>query len=266
MSSRVANKKLHPLDLSRVTYSYLERPNPGLQALAKKHLSGLRAPRVVDIGCGCGTNARALKERMPSAYVVGVEMNEKAAGLARTACDEVYAGSGEEWLRANPDAPPFDALILADVLEHIADPIHFLRTLAGSSSLQDAVWIISVPNYGLWHNRAKTLLGVQGYAWNGLWDRTHLRFFTRRTIRELLEYCGLEVEDETWTPSFAQSTSGLTRKLFERGEPTGEHLALADSRAYAIYRSVVEPIETRVCALWPELLAFQIVAAARLAR
>jgi hypothetical protein len=140
-----------------------------------------------------------------------------------------------------------------------------LRSLAGIRAVKGATWIISIPNFGVWHNRARTLLGVQGYAWNGLWDRTHLRFFTRKTIRELLVYCGLEVVDETCTPSFAQSTSSVTRKLFEKGdEPTQNHMALADSKAYALYRDVVEPIETRVCSLWPELLAFQIVIAARI--
>jgi SAM-dependent methyltransferase len=257
--------KEFPLDLSGTTYSYLERPNPAVQALLAKHVAPDReASRVVDIGCGCGTNARAFKERIPNAYVLGIETNERAAELARGACDSVFCGTSEEWAAAKPEALPFNGVILADVVEHIADPIAFLRSLVVVPAVKEATWIISVPNFGLWHNRIRTLLGVQAYAWNGLWDRTHLRFFTRKTILELLDYCGLDVVDERCTASFAQSTSSVTRKWFDKGNsPTADHMALANSKAYALYRDVVEPIETRVCALWPELLAFQIVVAAR---
>jgi 2-polyprenyl-3-methyl-5-hydroxy-6-metoxy-1,4-benzoquinol methylase len=259
--------KAFPLDLSRTAYSYLERPNPAVQALLEKRVTAKAqgsAPRVIDIGCGCGTNAHAFKEKTPRAFVLGVETNPQAAELARAVCDDVFAGTCEEWAAAKADSAPFDAVILADVVEHIADPIAFLRSLVGIPALKGATWIISVPNFGVWHNRARTLLGLQGYAWNGLWDRTHLRFFTRKTLLELLDYCGLEVIEEKCTASFAQSTSSVTRKLFDKGDsPTVDHMALANSKAYALYRDVVEPIETRVCALWPELLAFQIVVAAR---
>jgi len=149
------------------------------------------------------------------------------------------------------------------VLEHVADPIPFVRSIAALPSLKDALWIVSVPNYAVWYNRIGTLLGMQHYAWSGLWDRTHLRFYTRRTVRELLEYCGLAIVDEACTPSLVQSGAPVLRKIFERDVQRGDHLALADSRAYQLYRSVVEPFESRVCAVWPELLAFQVVHAAR---
>jgi hypothetical protein len=44
----------------------------------------------------------------------------------------------------------------------------------------------------------------------------------------------------------------------------GRHLTLNQSRAYRAYERLVEPVETRLCALWPELLAFQIVSVAKL--
>src|SRR4029077_5351052 len=140
----------------------------------------------------------------------------------------------------------------------------FIRRLASIPPLKTALWIVSVPNYAVWYNRVSTLLGIQHYAWSGLWDRTHLRFFTRRTARETLEYCGLSIVDEACTPSLVQASAPILRKLFEGDVERGDHLALADSRAYELYRKIVEPFESRVCELWPELLGFQVVHAARL--
>lgn len=265
MGAPVMQTKALPLDLARTSYSYVERPNPAIQSLLAKHVTSKRGgARILDIGCGCGANARALKERSPGARVVGVEPNARAVELARGACDEVFHGTSDDWARASAGAEPFDALVLSDVLEHVADPIAFVRSVAAMPALASALWIVSVPNYAVWYNRVRTMLGVQGYSWSGLWDRTHLRFYTRRTVKELLEYCGLAIVDAACTPSLVQSTAPVLRKLFERDVEQGDHLALAESRAYRAYRTVVEPVESRVCGLWPGLLGFQIVLAARL--
>jgi SAM-dependent methyltransferase len=256
--------KAYPLDLASTAYSYVERSNPAIQSLLAKHVvSARRDARILDIGCGCGANAKALKDQSHAAWVVGVEPSPCAVDLARRACDEVFQGTFDEWARTSGIAARFDALVLSDVLEHVADPIPFVRSIAALPSLKDALWIVSVPNYAVWYNRISTLLGMQHYAWSGLWDRTHLRFYTRRTVRELLEYCGLAMVDEASTPSLVQSGAPVLRKIFERDVARGDHLALADSRAYQLYRSFVEPVESRVCALWPELLGFQVVYAAR---
>jgi SAM-dependent methyltransferase len=258
--------KAYPLDLSTTAYSYVERANPAIQALLAKHvLSTRRDARVLDIGCGCGANARALKEQSRDVRVVGVEPSERAVELARRECDQVFHGTFADWARDRPNEAPFDAVVLSDVLEHVADPIPFVREIASLPPVKTALWIVSVPNYAVWYNRVNTLLGIQHYAWSGLWDRTHVRFYTRRTVRELLGYCGLSIVDEACTPSLVQSGAPLLRKFFERDVERGDHLALADSRAYGLYRKLFEPVESRVCGLWPALLGFQVVNAARLA-
>jgi SAM-dependent methyltransferase len=257
--------KAYPLDLESTGYAYVERSNPAILAMFAKHVLALRGDaRVLDVGCGCGANARALKEQSREARIVGVEPSARAAELAGRVCDQVFHGTFDDWARVTNDGRPFEALVLSDVLEHVADPIPFVRRIAAVPSLKAALWIVSVPNYAVWYNRVGTLLGRQRYSWSGLWDRTHLRFFTRSALRELLEYCGLSILDEACTPSLVQSGAPVLRKLFERDVGRGDHLALADSRAYDLYRKFVEPVESRVCGLWPELLGFQVVHVARL--
>ncbi len=258
-------KAAFPLDLAQTSYSYIERPNPAILSLVGRHVLSARGDaRVLDVGCGCGANARALRERSPGVRVLGVEPNERAATLAREACHEVFQGTLEEWAGARGTVAPFDALLLSDVLEHVADPIAFVRSLAAMPALAGALWIISVPNYAVWYNRVRTLLGRQSYSWSGLWDRTHLRFYTRDSIRELVEYCGLTLVDSTCSPSIVQSAAPLLRKAFDRDVAQGNHLALTETTPYRLYREVIEPVESRVCRLWPELLGFQVVLAARL--
>jgi trans-aconitate methyltransferase len=253
-----------PLDLAATEYSYVERPNSVLLALVERHVvRRSSAPRILDIGCGAGANARALRELCPGAFIMGIEPNAHAADLAREACDEVFTGSAQSWLASAPPTP-FDGLVLSDVLEHISDPVGFLGALARAPQLARARFVVSVPNYAVWYNRIRTLAGRFEYAWSGLYDRTHLRFFTRRSLVGLLEYCGLEVIERACTPSLVQSTAPVLRKMFERDVAAGDHLSLGESSAFRAYRRWIEPMETRLCGLWPELLGFQIVCVAEL--
>jgi len=250
----------YPLDLQRVAYSYLERPNRAVLALIEKRVKP--DATILDVGCGCGANARAIRQLWPGVRVIGIEPNAAAAAAAREVCDRVFNGTLEEWL-ASGDVPPVDAVVLSDVLEHIADPVQWLRTTAALPQLVNATWIISIPNFGVWYNRLRTLAGRFDYAWSGLYDRTHLRFYTRKSIRRLLGYCGFEVMEMRGTPSIVQSAAPLLRKRFSGELAAGDHLALTGSRAFRFYQSAIEPVETAVCNVWPSLLAFQIVIAAR---
>ncbi|HEX6277587.1 MAG TPA: class I SAM-dependent methyltransferase [Polyangiaceae bacterium] len=258
-------RKPYPLDFEARRYSYVERSNRALLELFREHvLSERPAPAVLDIGCGAGANARAIRELAPEATIVGIEPSAEGARLARAVADEVFEGTLERWLDAGQDRR-FDAVLLSDVIEHIADPLALLRRLNEHPGTRVAAWIISVPNYAVWYNRLRTLAGSFSYSWSGLYDRTHLRFFTRRSVRELLERAGRSVTDESSTPSLVQSAAPLLRLPFESKVDSGEHLALGESEAFRAYERWVEPVEARVCSLWPELLAFQIVCLCRAA-
>ena len=255
----------HPLDLERTRYSYVERSNRVLVGLLERHvLRRLAAPRILDIGCGCGANAREVRRRKPGAYQLGIEPNPQAAALAAQVCDAVHVGELASWLEQAPRETRFDAVVLSDVLEHVADPVSFLRDLGAAPTLREAIFVISVPNYAVWYNRVRTLVGRFDYRWSGLYDRTHLRFYTRRSVRDLLAYCGFDWLDDRCSPAIVQATAPLLRRLFERDVDAGNHLALLASPAYRFYQRVVEPIEIGACQVWPELLGFQIVSVARL--
>ncbi len=259
-------RKPYPLDLESRGYSYVERPNRALLELFQRHvLSERPGPTVLDIGSGAGANAREIRRLAPDATIVGIEPNAEAARLARAAADEVFEGTLERWIESR-DERRFDAVLLSDVIEHVPDPLGLLRRLNEHPGTRVAAWLVSVPNYAVWYNRLRTLAGSFSYSWSGLYDRTHLRFFTRKSLHQILERAGREVTAERSTPSLVQSAAPLLRLPFEARVDSGEHLALGDSAAFRAYERWVEPVESRVCALWPGLLAFQIVCLCRAGR
>lgn len=253
----------YPLDYREGQYAYIERENSALLALLERHvLEQQPAPRVLDVGAGAGANVRALKALAPGVHITAIEPNPAAATLVASAADEVFQGSLEAWLERETTAK-FQVVVLSDVIEHVENPVRFLERLLGHPSVHGALFLVSVPNYAVWYNRVATLLGRFEYSWSGLRDRTHLRFFTRSSIGKLLDYVGLEVLEQMATPSLAQAAAPWLRRSFERDVERGDHLSLQSSRLYRSYGRWVEPLETRVCAVWPELLGFQIVSAAR---
>ena len=156
--------------------------------------------RVLDVGCATGYLAAELAAR--GSTVVGVEADPAAAAEAATACERVVTRDVEsaECRAALARLAPFDAIVCADVLEHLRDPwaaLGFLAPLLRPGGRA----ILSVPNIGHWTARRALLRGRFPYAAHGLFDRTHLRFFTRASARELAEAAGLRVRAERFAPA-----------------------------------------------------------------
>jgi O-antigen biosynthesis protein len=169
-----------PGDLRQASYFEFERP----EVLA---LVPASARRVLDVGCGAGRFGAALKARQ-GATVVGIELDGEAAGEARRRLDEVLVGDVE---RLEPGFAPgsFDAVVCADVLEHLRSPQRLLRRVRGWLA-PGGLLVASVPNVRH-HSVVRSLLdGNWTYEPAGLLDRTHLRFFTRRALARLLEQSG----------------------------------------------------------------------------
>ena len=95
--------------------------------------------------------------------------------------------------------PDFDAIVCGDVLEHLVHPAPVLRAL-GRALAPGGVVVVSVPNVAHLWMRLSLLVGRFDYAERGILDRTHLRFFTERSLRALLTEVGLTITRATATP------------------------------------------------------------------
>jgi SAM-dependent methyltransferase len=156
--------------------------------------------RVLDVGCATGYLAAELTRR--GCTVDGVEFDPVAAEQARAPgrCREVVVGDLESPLtrEAVTALGRPDVVVCADVLEHLRDPwavLAWLRTLLDPA---DGRAVISVPNIGHWTARRALVAGRFDYADFGLFDATHLRFFTRASATELARRAGFAVRAERW--------------------------------------------------------------------
>jgi 2-polyprenyl-3-methyl-5-hydroxy-6-metoxy-1,4-benzoquinol methylase len=109
----------------------------------------------------------------------------------------VFHGSAEQGLEAAKDYEPFDHIIFGDVLEHMADPV---SVLTASSHLlnPNGTALVSLPNIVSLRARFRLLLGVWRYEDIGIFDRTHLRFFSVATGRELITESGFRITHEAF--------------------------------------------------------------------
>jgi 2-polyprenyl-3-methyl-5-hydroxy-6-metoxy-1,4-benzoquinol methylase len=130
--------------------------------------------------------------------VVGVEPDPVAAESARAHCAEVVVGDFERPETRGAIEGPFDVAIFGDVLEHLRDPWAALEAVADLLAPGASV-IASIPNIAHWSARLQILRGRFPQADSGLFDRTHLRFFTRTTAHELAARTGYRIEREQFT-------------------------------------------------------------------
>ena len=147
---------------------------------------------VLDVGCGCGVTGKYLKNHFKAKQVVGIEMNGEMARQAQTVLDHVIVGDVQK-IELPFDQQYFDCIICADVLEHLYDPWSVLKKL--KTYLNDSGYLLlSLPNVQHWSMILKLLAGKWHYQPEGILDSTHIRFFTRSSLREMMEETGFEIE------------------------------------------------------------------------
>ena len=153
-----------------------------------------RCTTVLDVGCATGALGAHLKETRPSLHVTGIEIDPEMAAVARDRIDHVVEGDVMDVVRGNVLADQrFDCVVLADVLEHLSDPWTAIKLMRDHVE-PGGVVVASLPNV----RHYSTLLSVflfkrWPYRDRGIHDRTHLRFFAERNVRELFEGADLEI-------------------------------------------------------------------------
>lgn len=145
---------------------------------------------VLDIGCGAGLFSARLASAMER---WGIEPDAEAAASAASHLDRVLIGTYEEVETQLPRGY-FDLVICNDVIEHMRDHDACLASIRDKLCAGGAL-VASIPNVRYWeHLKEVVFEGDWRYRDAGLLDRTHLRFFTERSIRRDLERHGFAVE------------------------------------------------------------------------
>jgi SAM-dependent methyltransferase len=145
---------------------------------------------LLEFGCGEAPLGAALKARQ-KCRVVGIELDPRAVAIARKRIDDVYQGDVLEIVSLIHER--FDWILGGDIVEHLPEPWSFLAELRRISAPGGHL-LLSLPNLANVSLVNDLLRGRFDYVYMGLTCAGHVRFFTRRTIEEMLDIAGWRVE------------------------------------------------------------------------
>lgn len=226
-------------ELPRSRYTWKEIPGSSHDILLSRIAALGEGLSVLDVGFGAGHLARRIRTRCR--YLAGIELDPDAAREGAGFFDDPLVDDVISGL-AGPWREPFDVIVAGDILEHLPEPglaLDRLRPLLKPGGLL----LVSLPNVANVTVRFGLLLGRFPLSDRGILDRTHLRFFTRRTGRELLVQHGFAVLGET---------------------PTAMPVELAlPSLGRPPLAGPVRTIARLLAAIWPGMFGYQIVYEAR---
>jgi 2-polyprenyl-3-methyl-5-hydroxy-6-metoxy-1,4-benzoquinol methylase len=186
--------------------------------------------RILDLGCSSGLLAQRLEAM--GHEVTGVDVKEIAGVTERTS--SFVAADLNDGIPSEVGTG-FDVVLGADVLEHLLNP-GALISQAREALAPDGVALFCVPNIAHWYPRLRSTLGMFDYDQRGILDATHVRFFTRRSIRRLIERQGFTVRriEAVGLPLDALGMEGTKANMLRLGDRI-------------------------LLVLWPTLFAYQLI-------
>lgn len=162
---------------------------------------------ILDVGTADGYLGAILKKR--GHHVIGVEQDAFRADTASVHYESIHVADIETF--EFPYRDQFDVIVFADVLEHLRDPALVLKRVLPCLKADGQI-IISLPNVANFVVRISVLFGCFNYRDRGILDRTHLRFFTLSTIRQLVGECHCRILETAVTPIPVQLLSPMTAR------------------------------------------------------
>ena len=161
------------------------------QSWVVDQLKYLELSSMLDVGAGAGTYAHVFAQHFPHVERFAVEA--WAPYIQEFALNNMYTEVFNHDIRDHENFN-YDIVIFGDVLEHLYDPWSVLKKVRSILPVDGQI-ACCIPNAQHWSMQARLSIGDWRYADAGLLDRTHIRFFTRQTIIELLQGAGFEITE-----------------------------------------------------------------------
>jgi 2-polyprenyl-6-hydroxyphenyl methylase/3-demethylubiquinone-9 3-methyltransferase len=187
--------------------------NGYLWPIVKRILAERKWPdrRAFDLGCGNGATANMLSEH--GFQVTAIDSSTDGVGLAKAAFPHVRTELGDAYDDLAGRYGTFPLVVSLEVVEHCMQPRRFAKTFRGLLA-PGGTGIISTPYHGYAKNLALSIAGKWDVHLNPLWDGGHIKFFSIRSMRSLLEEAGLSplrFERAGRIPLFAKSMVAVIR-------------------------------------------------------
>ena len=180
-----------------------------LPAIEKIILS-TRPERIFDLGCGNGSVANKLSRY---AQVTGVDTSESGIAVAKRKFPHLTIDVGSAYDDLASRYGTFPLVLSLEVVEHLFSPRIYANNLFQLVS-PGGTAIVSTPYHGYWKNLALAISGRFDEHFTALWDGGHIKFFSVRTLRVLLEEAGfrdLEFRFVGRMPALAKSMLVVAR-------------------------------------------------------
>lgn len=197
-----------------------------------------RGLRLLDVGCARGHLSAVLASQ--GWRVTGIEYDAADAAVARDKGIDVIVGTAEDAMGTMNEK--FDVIVFADVLEHFVHPEDVLsqaRTLLAPGGRV----MISIPNVAHLSVRLQLLMGSFTYTDRGILDRTHLHFYTKKTLKNMIGDAGLDTLYIGATPAPVEEVFPVLRKV-------------------ALLRMLLE-LNALIARTWKSAFAYQYIAVAK---
>jgi 2-polyprenyl-3-methyl-5-hydroxy-6-metoxy-1,4-benzoquinol methylase len=145
----------------------------------------------LEFGCGFGGFSSILKEEF-GVETWGVEIDTHAAREAEKKLAKVINADALASVCQIPDSY-FDCVIFFDILEHLTDPYSLLSAVK-TKLRRNGVFVVSIPNVRYYRSLVDLVVhGNWDYKDHGILDKTHLRFFTYKSIAKMFNVLDFEI-------------------------------------------------------------------------
>lgn len=187
---------------------------PAVKAILANKLPSSR--RIFELGCGNGSVAKALSKL--GFEVTGVDASEEGIAQAHQSYPDLNLHLGSAYDDLRNQFGQFPVVISLEVVEHLYSPRKFAKTIYNLLEVEGTA-IISTPYHGYWKNLTMALTGTMDAHFTALWDFGHIKFWSIKTLRNLLQEAGFQ--DISFMrvgriPSLAKSMIVIARKASSR--------------------------------------------------
>jgi 2-polyprenyl-3-methyl-5-hydroxy-6-metoxy-1,4-benzoquinol methylase len=240
----------------KASYPYQPENNQVAFDLISKAINGKKdVKNILDVGCGYGLLSKELKKTYPKLNLYGIEHAKEASQSSQKILKLLQFNIEDMALiKLKLKTQKFDVIIFSDVLEHLYDPVGIIKFYQ-SLLKQDGTIIVTVPNISNIFNRISFLFGYFNYSETGVMDKTHIRFFNRKNLKQLAKESDLKIVFQKYDSIIVRWFVPLIKIFITNNKGSGNIL---DSKLYQFYFKYLRPIEELFSTLLPSLFAFRL--------
>ena len=210
---------------------------------------------ILDVGCGFGLLSKELKKTYPKLDLYGIEHAKEASQSSHKILKLLQCNiENMALIKSKLKTQKFDVIIFSDVLEHLYDPVGIIKSYQ-SLLKQDGIIVVTVPNIANIFSRIALLFGFFNYSETGVTDKTHIRFFNKKNLKELAEESHLKIVYQKYDSIIVRWFVPLIKILIINNKGSGNIL---DSKLYKFYFKYLRPVEELFSTLLPSLFAFRL--------